>query len=75
MTQVKLYLETAGRQVSLVNVYFDRLADTHYQMKHILTVWQTCTLGFELTRTILYWPVSALFSKGYAIDYVKTFCC
>ena len=54
VTQVKLYLETTGRQVSSVNVHFDRLTDTHYQMKHILTVWQTCTLGLELTRNILY---------------------
>ena len=35
VTQVKLFLETTGRQVSSVNVHFDRLADmpqfgTHY---------------------------------------------
>ena len=29
VTQVKLFLETTGRQVSSVNVHFDRLADIH----------------------------------------------
>ena len=34
VTQVKLFLETTGRQVSSVNVHFDRLADIHTDETH-----------------------------------------